>query len=373
MKKKTRFLLLLIGISFFSCNNAVKKSITPISNIGSDFPITEKLEFKPFNKYNIFERGFYVIDDSTLWHFKNGKRDFGSCYDLNTGKKLSVIASRGNAANELVELEWFNMVGDSILFYIGQNTIKTSAKKDIIDNIPMEDRKFSVVTAPDSIFVSQMTKLPNGSVLATIRPAINKFEKEKINETNKKSIAIFNNNEVKSYETIKYDSFDIEEATSKQIDANDLIKWTYAQGFIAIKNNNMAVFSALNQFILYTLDLNSGNMVNEKRYTKIQRDGDEISFTTTNDMLLNIRAMKVNDKYILCQVSGYFNEEDKNSGLQKEAIFVFDWDLNPVKKFELPDPEDKKGYYTISNDCNSVYFCESNDEGLTLHKADLNI
>ena len=90
-------------------------------------------------------------------------------------------------------------------------------------------------------------------------------------------------------------------------------------------------------------------------------------------MNLNIQAMKVNAKYILCKVGGYFSEEDKEAELQKEAIFVFDWDLNPLKKFELPDLEDKLGYYTISNDCNSVYFCEYNEEGITLYKADLNL
>lgn len=373
MKKNTRFLLLLIGISLLSCNNTMKKSITPISSFSTDFPITERLKFDFFNKYNILERGFCVIDDSILWHFKNGRHDFGSCYDLNTRKKLSVIAYRGTSTNELSNLDWFNIIGDSLLFYVGQNTIKTCSKKDIINNVPIENRTFSVITAPDSILVSQMTKLPNGSALVTIRPAINKFEKEKRNEINKKTIAIFNNNKIKSYETIKYDSFDVEEATKNQIDANDLIKWTYAQGIIAIKDNNTAVFSAFNQFILYTFDLNIGNVSNEKRYTKILRDGEEMSFTSTNDMLLNIRSIKVNDKYILCQVYGYFSEEDKEVKLQKEAIFVFDWNLNPIKKFDLPETERKDGYYTISNDCNSAYFCESNDGGITLHKADLNI
>ncbi len=55
----------------------------------------------------------------------------------------------------------------------------------------------------------------------------------------------------------------------------------------------------------------------------------------------------------------------------KEAIFVFDWQLNPIKKFDLPDR--KNGYYGLSNNGRSVYFCEFNEDGLTLYKADLNI
>ena len=49
MKTNAQLLLLLIGIFFFSCNSTVKNQIIPISNIDTDFPVTEKLEFKPFN------------------------------------------------------------------------------------------------------------------------------------------------------------------------------------------------------------------------------------------------------------------------------------------------------------------------------------
>ena len=371
--KKDQFLLLLIAISFVGCNNASKKSTSAFSNIDEDFPVTEQLEFTPFNTYASLGDGLCVIDGSILWYVENGKDDFGACYDLNTGEKLSVIASKGRAANELIELAGVVVMRDSVLLYENQNTIKTFAKKDIVGNIPLGDRKASVTTAPDHILVNQMTKLPNGSVLATIRPVTFEFEKEKMNEINKSSVVVFNDNDVTPYETIKYDSFDVGKATDKQINENDLIKWSYAQGLIEIKDNDMAVFSVHNQFMLYTFDINTGNVENEKRYTKMQRDGMEMSLTSTNDMSQSIRFMKVNDKYILCLVRGYLSEKDKDLKRPKEAIFVFDWDLKPIKKFDLSNPEGMVGYYCISNDCNSVYFCEYEEEGLTLHKADLNI
>ncbi|MCR9012322.1 hypothetical protein [Gabonibacter chumensis] len=370
MTKKHQFLSFLIGISLFSCNSA-KHSIPSISNIDTDFPVTEKLAFKPFNTYDILVRGGCVIDDSILWHFERGKHDFGSCYNLNTGEKLSTIASRGEAANELIDLDKFEMIGDSVLLYVNRNTIKTFAKKDIIDNMPVGERKFSVTMAPDSVLVSQMIKLPNSSVLATIRPVLF-HDIGKSNEINKKSVVIFNNGEANAYETITYDSFDVGKTEGRQLAANDLIKYAYAQGSIAVKNNDTVVFSVNDQFILYTFDLSSGNVINEKRYSKMQRGaGEEASFTTINDRHLRVGLIKLNDKYILCGVDGYFSEEDKNSGRRKKAIFVFDWDLNPIKKFDLPNR--KKGYYSISNDCSSVYFCEYNEEGLTLYKADLTI
>lgn len=376
MKTKTLFLLFLIGLSFFSCNSTVKNQTIPISNLESDFPITEKLEFNLFNKYDILGEGGCVIDDSILWHFKEGEYDLGTCYNINTGEKLSTIASKGRAANEIIQFDGFNIIGDSVLLYTDRNrTIKAFAKKDIIDNVPMGERKFSVTTAPDSIWVSQMTKLPNGSVLATIQPALFEYQKaEQTNVINQKTITIFNDKEANSYETIKYESFDIEKAKGVELTANDLIKCAYSYGFIAIKDNDMAVFSVSDQFILYTFDLKSGNVVNEKRYTKIQRivgDDTFVSFETTNDRQVSINSVKTSDKYILCLVQGYLNEDDKKLKLYKKAIYVFDWDLNPIKKFDLPDK--KNGYYSISNDCSAVYFCEYTENGLILSKADLNI
>ena len=118
-----------------------------------------------------------MIDDSILWSVEENEENFGFCYDLNTGKKLSTIASRGRAANELTELEDFQIIGDSVQLYAYPNMIKTFGKRDIIDNVPMGERKFTVTIVPDSIWVRRMVKLPNGFVLATLMPAFSESEK----------------------------------------------------------------------------------------------------------------------------------------------------------------------------------------------------
>lgn len=376
MKTNAHFLLLLISLSFFSCNNTVNNQVIPISNLDTDFPATEKLEFKPFNKFDILKDDFYaMIDDSTLWVIREGEDDFGVCYNLYTGEKLSTIVSKGNAANELTQLEEFQIIGDSVQISIYPNTIKTFAKRDIIENVPMGERKFSVTIVPDSIEVRRMVKLPNGSVLATIMPALSESEQTKMNEFNEKSVAVFNNKEANYYETINYESFDLEKAKDRELPANDLIKCAYADGSMNVKDNDMAVFAVSHQFILYTFDIKNGNVVNEKRYTKMQRvesrDETSTSLSTINDRQIEIKSMQTNDKYIVCSVRGFFSAADKESKQPQEAIFIFDWNLNPIKKFDLPYREN--GYYTVSNDGSAVYFRENNEDGLTLHKADLKI
>ena len=374
MKKKILFLLFFIGISISYGYSAVKSSEPPLSSMNTDFKVIEKLELKPFKEYDNLNLGSCIIDGSVLWYFREGSRNFGSCYDLNTGKKLSVIATKGAASYELAGLERFEVTNDCILLWSDKRTIKAIAKKDILNNVSPENRTISVTTIPKDVLVSNVTRLPNGSFLATIHPAIFDFERGKREDVNKNSVIIFDNKEIKSYDPIKYDSFEIEAPKEMETATNDLIKWVYAQGVVKTKGNDMAVFSLNDQFILYTLDLKSGKVLNEKRYTKILRDGREMSFGSKNDMLLEIENMEVNDKYIFCEVCGYFNKEDKQARLRKNAVFVFDWNLKPIKKFELPSlSREKGGYYVISNDCSSVYFCESSTDGLMLYKADLSM
>ena len=54
-------------------------------------------------------------------------------------------------------------------------------------------------------------------------------------------------------------------------------------------------------------------------------------------------------------------------------MMVFDWDLNPVKRFNLA-MRDEEGYYRVATDCSAVYFCKQTGRyELSLYKADLNI
>lgn len=383
-KKITQSLLAsLIGLFLFSCNNTGK---FPLSNIDTDFAVAEQLDFELYKQLKVMHDNFMddlittcninVVDDSVLWFVEPFDKEEGlsTCYNLNTGKPLAAIASRGKAPHEVEGLTGFKIAGDSVYFYEGRkNTIKTFLKQDIIRNVPVEDKKVSVTTFPDSVWVSRMTKLPNGSVIATIRPPF-EFEKNNVNEINKNSVVVWNNQEMKGYQTIDYASFDVKKRKRTDIPANDLIKWTYAQGFIETRGNDLAVIASNDQFMLYTFDVTTGKVLDEKRYTPVEYSNEEFCFLSTNDMQQSILALQTNDEYIVCKVGGYFNAEDKEYEVYQEAIFVFDWNLNPIKRFDLPDLG-QKGYFSISNDARSVYFNDFSGEvfTLTLYRADLKL
>lgn len=102
---------------------------------------------------------------------------------------------------------------------------------------------------------------------------------------------------------------------------------------------------------------------------------EEISFFTTNDKNLSILNIASNNRYIICHARGYFSEEDKKQHTQKEALFVFDWNLKPVKRFALTEEESNCNfcYYRTDEDCQAIYFFKHSEEGVTTYKAMLNL
>lgn len=375
---KKRFLpLLWLGVAFLGCKTEPKGANEGlISDLGKDFPVVEKLKFESFNKYEIgVEIGGSVVDGNVLWHFESGEdnKDFGWCYNLNTGEKLGVLALRGEGKNDLMAGEWFQMAGDSVTLYQDRGTMKIFAKKDIVGGMPVEERNGSMWKAPEGILISQAVKLPDGTVLATVRPPMFEFELAQGNELNQKTIVLFGKGGTKAYDVIDYDSFDLGKATEAELSAEDLLRWNYAQGCVAVKDDSTVVFSVDGQFILYTWDVNTGKTLAEKRYTKAERDGGEMSLVTTNENKLSIQSVTASDRYIVCDVTGYFSDEAKEAKKAGRALFVFDWDLEPVKRFDLA-LRDEEGYYRVATDCSAVYFCkQSGEHELTLYKADLNI
>lgn len=390
MKIRLQILLLFVAIPLLSSSG--EGDPTPLSDFNKDFPTAEKIEFKYFNKYNfqpnVRSRASFA-DESTLWLMVEAEKRIGLCFDLKTGKELGVIAYKGEGLNQFLGLGKVIFEGDSIQLYSSMREIKTFAKKDIIENKPLEKRKFSYRLAPDKMRVGTLHKLPNGSILTTLisrgrtfdsgiggtynqddipRPLVPGVD----SEFNKKSVAIFNSHKANSYETIDYDRFcysTIKEYNVLQKDKIEEIKGVYAYSHIGTKGNK-AVFVTRSHPILYTFDLNRGKVIKEKIYSNII-----LQDTDKNDGRPRFRthSIKCNDKYIICIVDGYLSKENvKNRIWDDTAILVYDWDLNPVKRINL-DSRKSAFRYFISEDCSTVYLWEETDKGISLSKADLNL
>ncbi len=396
MKKRYRFLWLLFGIFIFDSHLAVCSSPPTRLDMKRDFTVVEKVELKPFKTYDGLKAWHtWIIDGSLLYVIDHDPwNDLGTCYDFDTGKKLSVLAKHGKAPYELsdkISYKTIHVTKDFIVFvpaetiaktvsrkavYTRENAIKVFAKKDMINNVPLKDRKVIIPAFPDSVWVEQATILPNGAIVAIMPPPapdLQKLEKDARTGMEKKTLMVLGQKGVTYHETLPGDGFpEYNPSLGSKFTPYVTMKRSNARGLFRTRGNDMAVFAVDGQFMLYTFDFNSGKVKNVKRYTDILplNGGNEVG----NDMGLRVVCLEVTDNHIFCLVSGYFSEADKQSKTDRSAIFVFDWNLKPIKKFELSKLT--KGYYTIPMDGSAVYFKQldkENDKNTLLYKADLKI
>lgn len=367
---KTFFSLLQI-ISIFvliGCEgNSSNYQPFPLSDVQTDFPECDTLTFKKWQTYDIKMKGVIMISDSGLWNFYDTPIDnLGDCYDLNTGEKLSSIATIGRAKNEVeLDLNSIGIANDSMyIFYDERKLLKIFPLNDILNNVPVGERKVNMKQFPDTLYMSGITPLSDGSILSTLSFNFNPnlLDSKEITP----SVAIINDTSIKTYQTINYDSYSINLHEDQSLSVNNFIKLNYAYGNVSAKGNSMAVLSVDRQAILYTLDLTTGKVINEKRYTEMKCEGG--GFLSQNDLDLNIVNLESNDDYIVCILEGFMNEKEKKEKKQKRILLVFDWNLNPIKCFSLPNP------CILSKDNPlAVFEFKMSDRGLTLYKADLNL
>lgn len=377
MKKRTLFLSIIAPLLLSGCKAI--GTTTGISDLNMDFPISKKLELKFVNKYEVFSRIHTCFaDDSVLWVVNdyNNEENLGYCFDLNSGTQLSVLGNVGKAAYEFMRVHKILLDGDSIQFHTETDAIRTYAKRDIVDNIPMPERKFSLTAALDSVFAVEKIKLRNGSVLVTMhggkysRGAFSDNSSDQYHNSalNSRMVALIDDSIANSFQTVDYKKFDLEIGAHPELEHLDhKIKSAFATSHIGLKGNDMAVFSLWYLPLLYTFDLNSKKVVKEKLYSELLTD----RFGVINEMRLRNLNVKCNDKYIVCYINGFLTKEDKETRTFKNTILVFDWDLNPVKRFDVPCSGGTNDPYFISEDCRSVYHWKSTDEGLVLSKAEL--
>lgn len=367
--------VLLFALTLLSCGENKRVNEGPISDINKDFTDTKNIKQKKYKDLDILAYGISYIEDSKLWLFAGGGRsnELGICYDLETGTKVSPIAMLGKASYELMDIEGLQFAGDSLQFTVPRGAIKTFSRKEIMSNIAMNERTFSVVNSPDTIASIRMIKLPNNSIVANIQAPDIAHPRYKKFDINKGDIVIYNKKEANSYNTIDYECFNLpmdkSQASSAELAKIDKIKRAYSDGEICIKGNDKAVFSVQGQFMLYIFDMNNKCVVNKKVYTDMFYDEDK---HTDFSPKISIESLKSNDDYIFCYTRGFFTAKDKENNEKKEVVFVFDWDLNPVKRFNLASQENE-GNYVISVDSNSIYFIEPSKLGLTLYKSEFDL
>lgn len=380
MKTKIAYLFLL-GLLTVACSKQPNQSQTiPLSDINADFPVAEKIEYHPIQKFDIYTSGGIDIKDSILWLTYIEAPIVGHAYNLYTGEQIAPIAASGRALNE-IEYGWekYEITNDSIFFMFNSvGMVKGFALKDILNNQPMGERKAVIQTVPDSIRISKLDKLPDGSVLISIQSF--SHIKTRTQGMKEQSFAYYDGKNLTGFQPYPFDRLNLSTNCDDEQLLQDVLKLAFTQGNISFKNNNEFAGTVSDQFIVYTFNKEEGKIMHLKQYTTIVYQTDSgansYNYITDNERHISLSSVQTDNQYIVCMGSGYFTQEEAEAKKAKIALFVFDWNLNPIKRIDIKKQKQNENnimMYKVDLDQRRIYCIESGKEGLSIYEADLNL
>lgn len=341
--------LLIILLFLVSCSSSSKKqSDIIIHDTDIDFPTTDTIEFTPRQSFEILDniRSLWCVKDSVLFvEIYNNPDRLGICYSINSGKEISTIINIGRAANEAATSCSFEYGKDSIHFCdIIYHNIKTFAMDDIISK-PLAERSFSLNMIPDSIVTNRFTKIDEKTTFGTNRNSSESscFRNYIYFTYDGKEVSFFGELRKEIFETLDdYKTF---------IDKRNVFQnITYATC------KNKVVVAEYLGIALHIVDPHQKKIIKERYYNK---------YITSEDTKIATGEYQwsdvfCSDEYIYC-ISRKKNEKksvETGRNVLEKHIFVFDWDLNPIRKYFFVG-NDK---INLSHDGKSLYRLVRNNE-----------
>lgn len=212
--------------------------------------------------------------------------------------------------------------------------LKTFSINDILTK-PMGERNFSTIARPDTILSNCILKIDDSKIIGSINyPMGGKCNNYFISDG--EEVSIFGDFQKELFElTDKVDDLTLR----KSFDP-----WFASYGDKVVAANKNGIF-------LQVIDINKKVIEKQRYYNKIKHR-DEYK---PDDSYIYVRC---DDKFIYCALTKLDKEKTKKSGkrISDKSILVFDWDLNPIKKYHLATFDLTSNLYYLSEDGKSFYY-----------------
>lgn len=380
----------LIALFFWSCTSEDKKSNVVIQDLDKDFPNSEMITPILKDTFNILSSYMCIgVTDSVLWVFDDRG---GDCYSIETGDKISKITTVGKANYEILsKIRDMHFLGDYAYIRTLEGLIKKYLKEEVLSNVPLDKRYCEIATSDKFIFLGGNSReLDNGSVLCGNSYIVG------CRDPHKERFAIYDGEEVsyfgedyRSLEFISSSKFKEQEEIHKnkipyvfrncnndkledQIQCIKQSLYGEVNVLYTSYGNKVATVSK-NGFSIEVVDGEAMQVTNDRFYNRVFVEEDWSNALI--DKQIHVRYVSCNDKYIYCLVA-LGNEAKELKDLKySEKVYVFDWDLNPVKSFAIPlemgskletprrnifNPSWLKSYCCFSDDCKYLYILLNN-------------
>lgn len=353
MRKNYLLFLLLLA----SCATAPKSVDTfTLEDIDKDFPKTDTIALTHRGTFNILPMIYsFMIQDSVMFSFEENPENFGYCYSINCGEKLSVILNKGKAKNEMSNLFHANIriFKDSIQFTdTNLSNMTTFSVKDIITK-PIGDREFSIVDGSKFMSPSYFMKVDNNIIFGNTdvgcdHPNANYF--------------IYDGDSVTYLKEIKKEIFEMEENSEYILNR---VRMSFTPRYASHKNRVATVDNA--GIMLKVIDVDKKTVETERNYNKFNYD-----YLAKTSNGLNTKMISCNSEKIYClsvKSIKQENGEDRSKKRYECFIFTFDWKLNPLKKHYIGTFSSQNSRYYLSENGKKVYLMTLNDEKQELFEA----
>lgn len=329
-----RFLLVFALFFILSCNDDLKLNETESNFNYSSFKVKEKLKFEELNTLEGLAYGINSYD-SLLIIYEVGKSDAISIYSKNTGVFINSDLTIGKGPNEVIAIFGYGIINDSIFWaYEGETEtiryyhiadILNKAKAEIFRTIHFELERYAYKIIPFSIDTFLLTGCPS--------------YKSKLTILNDKGTVV--------------DSFG--KFTNLTISDYTFLKGAYMYNLVIKPDRKAVAFDYFRSDVIEIYDIN-GMLINvihgPNNFDVDPRPTDKNMseyFKYSNETRYAFINIKTSDKYIYALYDGGSAVNPNPVG---KFIFVFDWNGNPVKLFELTeginvfevDEENKKIY-----------------------------
>lgn len=339
-----KYSILASLLLLLSCTNSPKELM---SNLLTDFPKSEELTKVSESQISeLYAPNEFILKDSLLFVFEQGDNFFIRCININTKKELARI-NKGNANNEMTNVGTMALYGNDSLTAIDfGNTVKTFSIKDMISGQPFTASvimptknvpSFSFVrTNDDEYFCSgQNDSLNNYFIIKGDK--LEAFGKE--------------NNELSILD--------------KSIDISPMLLW--ARELKSNKEQEKAISATRLGLLFEVIDLKKKCVDAHKYYEKINFKMGSQGIEVAPITMRNIFCSKDNIFIILAEQTSPTGESYRTAKFNY-SMLTFDWELNPLKKYNLNTPSQSRFYVSSDGENLMVLSTEDEEKGYLLTK-----
>lgn len=336
MRKVIYFILL---VSLFSCVDK-KQKINDIFQYSTFLQYNKKIDDKT---YLIGSSGKMLIVDSILIVLDYSAQSVLHLFDIKNNIYIDGIGKKGQGPNEfLYPTSLIHYSSDSFLIY---DLLANTLKKTSLDSL-----------MAGSVFNEKIIDFNSISNSLVFPTAYNNYVAFGLYESNMFKLIDQHSNDIGYFA-----DFPIKNQEEKNIDHRN-IALAY-QGTLNISpDKKKIVYVSYYATIIgiYSIQSSSINqefsLICDYPMYSVQNDGNGMSSPIAKEGISAFRDVYVTDKYIYSLYSGNKISELKERAFEAKDIYVFDWDGNAVKHYQLDVPinniavlpNDKK-IYAVSN------------------------